>query len=237
VLSIEDFAPNHNGGQLAFGPDGFLYWGMGDGGGGGDPRASGQDPNDLLGSILRIDPRGTPYFVPADNPFVNGGGAPEVYAYGLRNPWRFSFDPANGDLWIGDVGQDKVEEIDRLAGGKPAGANFGWNTLEGTETFKGAPAPGAVPPVFDYRHDDGGCSVTSGFVYRGSAIPDLRGTFLFGDYCDPPVRGLRPAAGGNGFEVVDLGLEVPSLTSFGQGSDNELYTLTLDGTVSLLVAA
>jgi glucose/arabinose dehydrogenase len=237
VLGIDDFAPNHNGGQLTFGPDGFLYWGMGDGGGGGDPKANGQNPNDLLGDILRIDPKGDPYFVPADNPFVKGGGAPEVFAYGLRNPWRFSFDAKTGDLWIGDVGQDKYEEIDRLVGGKPFGANFGWNAMEGTHPFKGKAPANAVAPVYDYSHDGGGCSVIAGFAYRGAAIPGLAGTVVFGDYCDPAIRGLRPTGSGDAVAPVDLGLRVTSLTSFGQGADGELYTLSLDGNVSLLTSA
>jgi glucose/arabinose dehydrogenase len=236
VLAIRDFAPNHNGGQLAFGPDGYLYWGMGDGGGGGDPESTGQDPSDLLGNILRIDPSGEPYSIPADNPFAAGGGAGEVFAYGLRNPWRFSFDPQNGDLWIGDVGQDKVEEIDRLPAGQQAGANLGWNALEGSRPFEGSPPEGAIPPVFEYGHDDGECSVTTGYVYRGEAIPGLRGVFLFGDYCAPAVRGLRPVTGG-GVEAVDLGIAVQNLTSFGRGADGELFTLSLDGNVALLVAA
>ena len=163
LLVIDDERPNHNGGMVAFGPDGYLYWAMGDGGGGGDPEDTGQDPSDLLGSILRIDPDVAPeerdlvaYSIPSGNPFAGGGGAPEVWAYGLRNPWRFSFDRATGDLWIGDVGQDQVEEIDFLPAdgsghGAGRGANLGWSAMEGDERFEGRQPPdGAVAPIFTY---------------------------------------------------------------------------------------
>ena len=202
LLTIDDQFPNHNGGQLAFGPDGFLYWGMGDGGGGGDPERTGQDPSDLLGSILRIDPdvapeeRETiPYAIPNGNPFAAGGGAAEVWSYGLRNPWRFSFDRATGDLWIADVGQDQYEEIDLLLAtdGTNAGrgANLGWSEMEGAEPFDGGSLPaGAVEPLFAYGRSDGGCSVTGGFVYRGERIPALVGVYVFADYCEGRLRGI-----------------------------------------------
>ncbi len=234
VFTVDDFAPNHNGGQLALGPDGFLWYSMGDGGGGGDPQGTGQDPSDLLGSLLRVDPDGgDPYAVPAGNPFAGGGGAPEVWAYGLRNPWRFSFDAETGDLWIADVGQGEIEEIDFLpaAGGLRAGANFGWSELEGDQPFEGGEAPAeAVAPLFTYELGNGRCAVVGGFVYRGEAIPALVGAYLYGDFCDGAIRGLVQQGG----EVVTeaaLGVSVPSLSSFGQGQDGELYALSLAGPI------
>ncbi len=234
VITVDDFAPNHNGGQLALGPDGFLWYSMGDGGGAGDPRDTGQDPSDLLGSLLRIDPDGgDPYAVPASNPFVQGGGAPEVFAYGLRNPWRFSFDSATGDLWIADVGQGDVEEIDFLAGagGLPAGANFGWSELEGDEPFDGGEAPaGAVAPLHTYALGDGRCAVVGGYVYRGAMVPALVGAYLYGDYCDGGVRALAQS-GGELVAEASLGVTVPNLSSFGQDQNGEIYALSLDGPI------
>jgi glucose/arabinose dehydrogenase len=247
VLVVPDFAANHNGGQLAFGPDGFLYWGMGDGGGVGDPEGTGQVADDLLGSILRIDTDVAPeaggdYAIPNGNPFAEGGGAPEVWAYGLRNPWRFSFDAGTGDLWIADVGQGDVEEIDLLpaeASGTNAGrgANLGWSALEGDRPFDDGEAPtGAIGPVFTYGHDGGGCSVTGGHVYRGAAVPALVGAYVYADFCIGDVRGLVVRDG----EVVDersLGVEVASPSSFGVDGDGELYVLSLGGAVLRVVPA
>lgn len=247
LLVVPDFASNHNGGDVVFGPDGFLYWGMGDGGGAGDPQDTGQDPSDLLGSLLRIDPdvapedreSGTAYAVPTGNPFAGGGGAPEVWAYGLRNPWRFSFDRRTGDLWIGDVGQNEVEEIDFLpaepdGSGAGRGANLGWSEVEGDRPFDGGTAPeGAVPPIHTYGRDNG-CSVTGGFVYRGRRIPALAGVYLFGDYCQGEVRALVQRDG----EVVDergLGVQAGAISSFGEDADGELYVLSLDGPVYRIV--
>jgi glucose/arabinose dehydrogenase len=245
LLVIDDFAPNHNGGQLVFGPDGFLYWGMGDGGGAGDPEATGQDPSDLLGSILRIDPDvapdagdGAAYAVPDGNPFVGGGGAPEVWAYGLRNPWRFSFDRDTGDLWIGDVGQGEREEVDFLPATEGLnagrGANLGWSAMEGDEPFEGGEEPeGHVPPVHAYATGDG-CAVIGGYVYRGARIGPLAGAYLFGDACQGEVLALIARDG----EVVDqrvLGLSVPSLSSFGEDAAGELYALSLEGPVYRIV--
>lgn len=240
VLAVGDFAPNHNGGQLAFGPDGFLYWGMGDGGGSGDPQRTGQNPADLLGSLLRIDPDvppeaadGVTYTIPDANPFVAGGGAPEVWAFGLRNPWRFSFDAEVGDLWIADVGEGDIEEINLLpaAGGGGRGANLGWSLLEGDRPFAGGAAPaGAVAPVHTYDHTAGGCSVTGGFVYRGERIPPLVGAYLYADFCVGRVRALRLVDGAV-VEDADLALDVASPSSFGQDDDGELYVLSLDGPV------
>ena len=238
LLVVPDFAPNHNGGDLILGPDGFLYYTMGDGGGGGDPMSNGQNSHDLLGNILRIDPTrpadGKPYGIPADNPFADGkNGAPEVWHYGLRNPWRISFDRTTKDLWIGDVGQNKIEEVDFLPAGSAGGTNFGWNAVEGTEPFAAAgPPAGAVPPIFEYDHSNGRCSITGGFVYRGQAISALDGTYLFGDNCDGEIHGLTRAADGN-ITVTDLHLHVNGLASFGEDNDGEMYALSVtDGSVS-----
>lgn len=227
---------NHNGGQITFGPDGLLYYALGDGGGAGDPLGSGQDLDQLFGKILRIDPTAgngeVGYGVPDDNPFVGGSGRPEVYLYGVRNPWRFSFDRATDDLWVADVGQDAVEEVNLLpADDGPAGlgANLGWSEMEGSQPFDGGTEPeGAVAPLFEYLHDeDRGCSVTGGYVYRGSAIPELTGVYLYGDYCEGEVRGIVQADG----ELVEeglLGVQVPpgSLVSFGEDADGELYVIS-----------
>lgn len=237
-LAIEQPFANHNGGQIAFGPDGFLYMAIGDGGSAGDPGDNGQNPSTLLGAILRINP--TPeglagYTVPEDNPFARGGGAPEVWAFGLRNPWRFSFDRATGDIWIGDVGQDKIEEVDFLAAGTGAGANFGWNRLEGTRAFSDKPPAGAVPPVFEYGRKRG-YSITGGYVYRGSAIPSLVGQYVFGDFGSGFVASLGFDPGGQPI-VQELSVTVPGLTSFGQDQHGELYVLSAGGLLAKLVPA
>lgn len=243
LLVVPDFAPNHNGGNLVLGPDGFLYYSMGDGGGAGDPQNSGQNPHDLLGDILRIDPTkpsgGKAYGIPADNPFADGrDGAPEVFEYGLRNPWRFSFDRTTKDLWIGDVGQGEIEEIDFQAAGSPGGANFGWNAVEGTEPFAASgPPAGAIAPIYEYHHSGGRCSVTGGFVYRGQAIKPLQGTYLFGDNCDGNIHGLNRASDGS-VKATDLHLNVKGLSSFGEDNDGEIYALgVVDGTVSRIDVA
>ena len=190
VLEIDHPNGNHNGGQLAFGPDGYLYIGTGDGGAANDPDRNSLDLGELLGKILRIDPRqdgDQPYTVPADNPFIDTDGArSEIWAYGLRNPWRFSFDPATGELWIGDVGQGQWEEVDlaRADDGGGRGLNFGWSAYEGTHRFNDdQPDGGVTMPVYEYSHDDGGCSVTGGEVYRGDTVASLVGWYVFGDYC------------------------------------------------------
>jgi len=248
LLFVKQPFPNHNGGALAFGADGLLYIGMGDGGGSGDPDGNGQNTKVLLGKVLRIDPNATdqaqPYAIPGGNPFANGeAGAPEVWLYGVRNPWRFSFDKASGDLWIGDVGQDEIEEVDRLPAtdgvGAGKGANLGWNLDEGTEPFNGGVSPsGAISPIFQYTHDNGNCAVIGGFVYRGGAIPELQGTYLFGDYCVGDIRGLLQR---NGVKLDErsLGAIVPgnSMTSFGQDNDGELYVLSGTGSIYRIVAA
>jgi len=237
--------PNHNGGGIVFGPDGYLYIGFGDGGSGGDPNGNGQNTQTWLGKILRIDPAARtgdkPYGIPDGNPFADAagnanGGLPEIWLYGVRNPWRFSFDRDSGDLWIGEVGQNTYEEVDLLPAtdGRDAGrgANLGWNAMEGTHPFNGGVAPaGAIPPIFDYSHDGGNCSVIGGFVYRGAAIPALQGTYLFGDYCVGEVRGLLQR-NGTALDERSLGATVgQGLTSFGQDAQGELYAMDSSGQI------
>jgi glucose/arabinose dehydrogenase len=240
VLAIDDFANNHNGGDLEFGPDGYLYVAMGDGGGAGDPEDNGQDTESLLAKLLRIDPESTvgtntPYAVPADNPFAQGGGAPEAWLYGVRNPWRFSFDRATNDLWLGDVGQSSWEEIDVLPAsqGSGRGANLGWSEMEGTHPFEGGSAPeGAVAPVYEYANgEDGACSVTGGFVYRGEAIPALQGSYVFGDYCSSPLRAIHLADGQLDADRTFDGVDVTELVSFGEDNGGELYAVSLAGPI------
>jgi glucose/arabinose dehydrogenase len=187
LIEIDQPFSNHNGGNVVFGPDGKLYIGLSDGGSGGDPNRNGQNLGTFLGKILRIDPTpsgGQPYTVPADNPFVGRSGAkPEIWAYGLRNPWRFSFDRASGDLWIGDVGQDAWEEVDHAARGQ-GGQNYEWNLREASHPYNGGARPaGGVDPVYEYSHNGGNCSITGGYVYRGSRIGGLVGSYLFADFC------------------------------------------------------
>lgn len=236
LLAIPDPYQNHNGGLVMFGPDGYLYAGFGDGGAGGDPEDNGQDPHALLGSILRLDVDQTsgdlPYAIPADNPFADGlDGAPEVWAFGLRNPWRFSFDRETGDLYIADVGQNQIEEINVQPAASPGGENYGWNVLEGTACFldAGCDASQFVPPVAEYEHDFG-CSVTGGYVYRGEAVPALRGVYLFADYCTGLIWGLgQDAAGAWALSApVESGLRI---ASFGENSDGELFVLDLQGEI------
>ena len=238
VLALDQPFPNHNGGHLVFGPDGLLYLGRGDGGAEGDPLGEEQGRGQLPGFILRIDPAGidgSAYAIPADNPFVGEEGArPEVWLKGVRNPWRFSFDRATGDLWVGDVGQDEIEEIDHLpadADGLNAGRglNLGWNAMEGDQPYDDGVEPeDHTPPVFTYTHAEGGCSVTGGFVYRGSTIPELFGAYLYADYCAGDLRALAVTDG----EVVDdatIADPVDGPVSFAQGPGNELYLLAQSG--------
>jgi len=235
VLSLEQPFWNHNGGDVTFGPDGYLYLGFGDGGGGGDPLRAGQDPHDWLGTILRIDPRrgpaGEPYTVPADNPFADGAaGAPEVWVWGARNPWRFSFDRVNGDLWVSDVGQDLLEEINRLpaaGAGAGRGANLGWSDYEGSAPFwSNTEPPGHVRPTVEYRHGaDARCSVTGGYVYRGSRLPGLSGVYLYSDFCDGTLWGYNETSGAHPIRLA-TGAPPRSVLSFGQGPDGEIYVLT-----------
>ncbi|MEQ1899791.1 MAG: PQQ-dependent sugar dehydrogenase [Devosia sp.] len=239
VLSIRQPYANHNGGWLGFGPDGLLYIGMGDGGAGGDPNGYAQNKRSLLGKILRIDVDGAaPYAIPPGNPFATADGAPEIFLLGLRNPWRNAFD---GDqLYIGDVGQDAWEEID-VVSTKDAGANLGWNTVEGSNCYP----PGAlceqggfVAPVHTYSHGEG-CSITGGFVYRGGDLPKLQGRYFFADYCRGTLEGLR-MKDGVATDLVDTADGLGSLgniNAFGADSAGELYVLTDDGRVLKMVAA
>ncbi len=228
LLRIPQPYSNHNGGQLQFGPDGFLYVGMGDGGDGGDPQNRAQDPRQLLGKMLRIDVNraagGRPYAIPRTNPYRRGGGRPEIWALGLRNPWRFSFDRATGDLWIGDVGQQELEEIDRVRRGTGGLLNFGWDAFEGRAAFEPKPTPGRlIRPVSQYSHAQG-CSITGGFVYRGRLAPSLRGRYVYADYCRDWLRAIRPTAAGAGRPRSYPG--VPGVTSFGENARGELYAVS-----------
>ncbi|MGW3423253.1 PQQ-dependent sugar dehydrogenase [Streptomyces phaeochromogenes] len=230
---------NHNGGDIRFGPDGYLYIALGDGGSGGDPHGNGQNLDTLLGKMLRIDPQGgKPYAIPRDNPFVNDPNAKdEIWAYGLRNPWRFSFDARTGDLLIGDVGQSDWEEIDWAPAKSRGGENYGWSQMEGTHPFRGGTEPANhVPPVHEYDRTGLGCSVTGGYVYRGRAIPDLRGQYVFSDYCDGTLRTLR-MKDGKVTGQSDLGVNGGEVISFVQGGDGELYVLAIGGSVSRIEPA
>ena len=238
LLEIAQPFSNHNGGQIAFGPDGYLYVGVGDGGRAGDPFGNGQDRSTLLGSILRIDV-GTvdvagEYVIPPDNPFrTSGDGSrPEIWAYGLRNPWRFSFDPETGDLWAADVGQNQYEEVDLIQ----PGGNYGWNVMEGNSCFSprtGCSAEGLKRPVVQYGRE-GGCSITGGYVYGGSRLPSLRGAYVYGDFCSGRIWALRldGSAVTEHIEIVDSELRI---SSFGLDESGELYILSFDEKVYRLV--
>ncbi|MEU2720835.1 PQQ-dependent sugar dehydrogenase [Streptomyces smyrnaeus] len=232
VLQQEQPYANHNGGDIAFGPDGMLYVAFGDGGSANDPQDNGQNLDTLLGKMLRIDPgKGDPYAVPEDNPFVGKPGArPEIWAYGLRNPWRFSFDSATGDLLIGDVGQNRREEIDWAPADSAGGENYGWARMEGTLPVAGQEPANHVPPVFEYDRGPARCSVTGGHVYRGDALPDLRGQYLFSDYCEGAIRALEMKNGKVTGET-DLGVDGGEVVSFAEGGDQELYVLALGGEI------
>ena len=229
LLYVQQPFENHNGGGLAFGPDGYLYAGLGDGGSGGDPLGNGQNTSVLLGKILRLDVNlGDPYAIPAGNPFGS-----EVWAYGLRNPWRFSFDRATGDLWIGDVGQGDWEEVDFLPAGFPSGANLGWNYMEGNHPFQGMAPMGLVSPVAEYDHTEGRCSVTGGYVYRGADLPEWRGVYFFGDYCTGTVWGvIRSGSGWQTQVLFQTGLRI---SSFGVDEAGELYVADLQGSILRLM--
>ncbi len=227
LLNIEQPYTNHNGGSLAFGPDGYLYAGLGDGGLAGDPHKHGQNVNSLLGKILRLDvndfnaPNG--HVIPSDNPFGS-----EVWAYGLRNPWRISFDRLTGDLYIGDVGQGEWEEIDYLPAGSQGGANFGWSVMEGNHNYDGNLQPGMFLPVAEYSHGEGGCSVTGGYVYRGT-MPEWSGIYLYGDYCSGKIWGLINSTGQWQSQVMfEAGV---TITTFGQDDSGEIYFASDDGAV------
>lgn len=226
---VQPFA-NHNGGHVAFGPDGFLYVALGDGGSGGDPGNRAQDRGELLGKILRVDVAGARATAPSSNPFVGRDGADEVWALGLRNPWRFSFDRESGDLWIGDVGQGDAEEINFEAAGGSGGRNYGWNVWEGSKRFRPGSTNGdATFPVAEYSQDGGHCAVTGGYVYRGNAVPALRGVYLYADYCSGTVWGLAPDRG----EWVTRTLLTTEhrISSFGEDEAGELYVVDHTGRV------
>ena len=247
ILTIEHSAnSNHNGGMLAFGPDNYLYIGTGDGGGSGDAPNNAQNKNRLLGKILRININGTvgsrQYKNPASNPFVGKAGRNEIWSYGLRNPWKFSFDRTRGDLWIGDVGQNRYEEIDRKqvtsTGGSAArGSNFGWRVVEGRHCYRpasGCNKRGKVVPVVEYSHAGGRCSVTGGYVYRGSSAP-LVGKYIFADFCSGEIwsipRGAKTPA-----SKTRLRNTAQNISSFGEGDDGELYMVSIGGTVYRVLA-
>ena len=236
VFALQQPFANHNGGNIVFGPDGYMWLGFGDGGSQGDPSNNGQNVNVLLGSILRIDPSSRAngeYGIPPDNPFAGGGGLPEIWIKGTRNPWRFSFDRATGDLWIADVGGSVREEIDVLttAKGRGRGANLEWSQYEGTQRLKGDRPIGGTPPVYEYSHAGGNCSITGGFVYRGTAIPALQGVYVYGDYCVSEIQLFRLAGEGGQNRATGLSVEGGGLGSFGEGPDGELYALSLAGGV------
>ena len=234
LMSMADPYPNHNGGNLVFGPDGYLYIGTGDGGSAGDPQNRAQNLESLLGKLLRIDPRrhgSSSYRSPQSNPFVGRAGRNEIYAYGLRNPWRYSFDRRTGDLYIGDVGQDSVEEIDFASRGQARGRNFGWSCFEGRRTFDDSRnCPNAVGPVLDYGRSGGECSVTGGVVSHDPAVPDLAGRYLYGDFCTGRLRSFR-IANGKATDDRGLGLTVSSLSSFGEDGRGRVYAVSLNGPV------
>ncbi|MEM6284172.1 MAG: PQQ-dependent sugar dehydrogenase, partial [Chloroflexota bacterium] len=217
---------NHNGGHIDFGPDGFLYISVGDGGSAGDPLNSGQQPDTLLGTLLRIDvDSGLPYAIPESNPFVGSTfGAEEVWAYGLRNVWRFSFDRTTGDMYMGDVGQNRWEEVNYQPAGQ-GGQNYGWNIMEGTNPFSGAAIPADLTgPIAEYQHINGNCSVTGGYVYRGEAIPTLQGAYIYGDYCSGQVWAAYRDA--SGVWQSDLLIDTDfTISSFGEDESGELYMI------------
>jgi len=217
LLHVGQPYSNHNGGMIAFGPDGKLYVGMGDGGAGGDPENRAQNPDELLGKLLRLDP--------------NGKAQPAISALGLRNPWRFSFDRRNGDLYIGDVGQNAIEEVDRVPGGSSRVYNFGWRVYEGRSVFEqGSLGPGVLtPPIAQYTHDEG-CTVVGGYVYRGKTVNAAAGRFFYGDYCAGTIWSLA-AKGGNVSSPRRESFQVQELSSFGEDAAGELYLVSLNGTI------
>jgi glucose/arabinose dehydrogenase len=243
VLRMADPEANHNGGLMIFGSDGLMYVGTGDGGGGDDQhgaRGNAQSLGSLLGKILRIDPRqsgGRAYTVPSSNPFAGRSGArPEIYAYGLRNPWRFSFDRSTGDLAIADVGQDAVEEVDFVRKDRGRGANFGWRPWEGRSRNFDEPAPGAIFPVITHQHSDGFCSITGGYVVRDRGVPGLYGRYVYGDFCESRIRAATLRAGHRTTGKVLSLPKVGALSSFGEDASGRVYATSLNGPVYRLAA-
>ena len=238
VLSYGQPFSNHNGGHLAFGPDGYLYISSGDGGSSGDPRNNAQDLDSLLGKILRVDVDGLPFAIPPDNPFVGDSSArDEIWAFGLRNPWRFSFDGSTGDLYIGDVGQNRQEEIDFQPTASPGGENYGWRRKEGVSCFNpssGCDRPDLVDPILTYSHSQG-CSVTGGYVYRGRSATALKGLYLFGDFCSGTIWAAEARADGlwQSTRLLDSGL---SISSFGEDEAGEVYVVDRGGRVFRLTS-
>lgn len=228
VLRFNQPYPNHNGGGIAFGPDGDLYIGTGDGGSGGDPLGNGQRLDTLLGKLLRINvDAADPYAIPPDNPFSSEDTLPEIWAYGLRNPWRFSFDRLTGDLYIGDVGQSQWEEINYLPVGSLGGANFGWNFREGAHPYSGDSTEDLVDPIAEYDHGQG-CSVTGGVVVRDPSLPAWDGVYLYGDYCSGTIWGLLPAADGGWQNAVLFNTEY-RISAFGEDQAGRVYLVDYEG--------
>ncbi len=240
ILTLDQPFANHNAGDLAFGPDGLLWIATGDGGGAGDPRGNAQDPQSLLGKLLRIDvDNGSTYVVPADNPFVQDPAVrDEIWALGLRNPWRFSFDRCTGDLFMADVGQFEWEEVNFEEAADPGGHNYGWNTMEGRHCFQGdsCSREGLTLPVFEYSHATG-CSITGGYVYRGLRSSRLRGAYVFADFCSGTIWGLRPMDG-NQWRAEELIRTELSISGFGEDENGELYVAALrSGAIYRLVVS
>ena len=242
VLEVAQPFSNHNGGSIAFGPDGMLYIALGDGGSADDPIGHGQNRGTLLGAVLRIDiDSGDPLVIPSDNPFVDTPGArAEVWAYGLRNPWRISFDRSNGDLYIADVGQRDVEEVNVQPASSVGGENYGWNTMEGSTCFGGGgcETAGLTLPVAEYEHN-AGCSITGGYVYRGAAVPAAAGRYFYGDFCSGFVRSFLLSMG-QATDPVDHTSQIGpggSIVSFGEDGVGELYIVTIEGSILRIVSA
>lgn len=232
ILTVDQPYANHNGGYIAFGPDGYLYISLGDGGSADDPLGNGQNLSTLLGTILRIDVHGdAPYAIPADNPFVNTDNAqPEIWAYGLRNVWRFGFDSATGDLYLADVGQNEWEEVNYQPADSPGGENYGWNAYEGNHEFASwVEAPNAVPPITEYSHNEG-CSITGGTVYRGESIPDWQGVYLYGDWCTGNLWGAWRDLAGKWQSTLLKDTDF-NISSFGVDEAGEMYLIDHQGTI------
>jgi len=234
ILTYDQPFTNHNGGHLAFGPDGYLYIGAGDGGAGGDPDDRAQSLDDILGKMLRIDVEAgvAPYAIPPDNPFIGQADVPpEIWAYGLRNPWRYSFDHLSGDLYIADVGQNAWEEINVQAASSAGGENYGWRIMEGNHCFNPDPcsSDGFMPPVWEYSHDNGDRSITGGYVYRGHGVPGLNGVYLYGDFISGRLWGLRQSEGG--WENRLLLPTDYSISSFGEDENGDVWLVNFGGSI------